>query len=506
MYKHLKGSAAAVFIFIFCAAFAQAADLSWENIGRELSDVTALLTDRLNPEYIYVGTGRGAFMTKDAGKTWRPASRLNRKINFFAQDNQSIVYAAAAGGLFMTNDQGKNWKKIFSGRNPQESNCRALAVSKDNVVFLGTDAGLFISRDRGKGWQRENGRLGNVPIVSIAEDGLNDVIYVASADKVFKLKGESDSYEAIFSVGSEEAGENNESEEDDSANDAASADSRIRGVAVASCQPSRLYLAARSRVYTSDDQGLTWNPIPDFGLLSKDIKSISLSRGCELYAISKSGIFLFKEKRWQELSLRLAVVDIRFLAIDSQDNLYAATDKGVFKSARSDLFVNTGKTITYFKDEPEIKELQAAAIRYAQVIDPVRIENLRKQARLKAILPALSLDYDKTVTSYINSSTTRFEVGPPDWGFSLKWDLSDLIWSEQQRLIDSQVRLMIVLRNDILDEVNKLYFERRRVKIELAYLSPQEPRKIEEKKLRLEELTASLDALTGGFFSQRIKD
>ena len=65
---------------------------------------------------------------------------------------------------------------------------------------------------------------------------------------------------------------------------------------------------------------------------------------------------------------------------------------------------------------------------------------------------------------------------------------------------------MIVLRNDILDEVNKLYFERRRVKIELAYLSPQESRKIEEKKLRLEELSASLDALTGGFFSRQSKD
>ena len=65
---------------------------------------------------------------------------------------------------------------------------------------------------------------------------------------------------------------------------------------------------------------------------------------------------------------------------------------------------------------------------------------------------------------------------------------------------------MIVLRNDILDEVNKLYFERRRVKIELAYLPAQESRKIEDKKLRLEELAASLDALTGGFFSRRLNN
>jgi len=495
-----------VVTFIFCAVLAGAADLTWENISGEISDVNAVLVDKLNPEYLYAGTGRGVFMTKDAGKAWKAASRLSRRINFLAQDNQSIIYAAAAGGLFITNDQGKNWKKIFGGRDSQEGNCRTLAISKNNVIFLGTDAGLFISKDRGRNWQREKGRLGSAAIVSIAEDSLHDVIYVASPDKVFKLQGESGSYATIFTTGSAEEEEDNESETEDST-DTDSSGAGIRGVAVASCQASRVYLVAKSRVYTSDDQGLTWDHISDFGLLSKDIKSISLSpRGCELYTITKSGIFLFKEKRWQELSLRLPVVDIRFLAIDNQDSLYAAADKGIFKAAIDDSFANAGKAVACFKGEPAIEELHAAAIRYAEVIDPIKMENLRKQAKLKAILPSFSLDYDKTVTSYSNSSSTRFEIGPPEWGLSFKWDLSDLIWSEQQRLIDSQARLMIVLRNDILDEVNKLYFERRRVKIELAYLSPQESRKIEDKKLRLEELAASLDALTGGFFSRRLNN
>jgi len=64
---------------------------------------------------------------------------------------------------------------------------------------------------------------------------------------------------------------------------------------------------------------------------------------------------------------------------------------------------------------------------------------------------------------------------------------------------------VVQLRDDILDEVNKLYFERLRVKIELDNLSIEDRKKRAEKELRLEELTASLDALTGGYFSQALK-
>jgi hypothetical protein len=60
---------------------------------------------------------------------------------------------------------------------------------------------------------------------------------------------------------------------------------------------------------------------------------------------------------------------------------------------------------------------------------------------------------------------------------------------------------LVQLRNDILDEVNKIYFARLRVKMELDNLGIEERKKRLEKELRLQELTASLDALTGGYFS-----
>jgi hypothetical protein len=253
-------------------------------------------------------------------------------------------------------------------------------------------------------------------------------------------------------------------------------------------------------VFITNNQGRSWRRFAHFGLLNKRIDFISTSQDSLPLAITKSGIFIYNKERWQELTLRLAMQDIRFLTIDDFGNIYAAGDKGLFKSSqlpKRAIFLSL-KT----NQEPTIQEIQRAAIEYAQVIDPKQIALHRRLARLKAILPDFSLDYDKTISTYSNSQVTRFSAGPRDWGASLKWSLGDLIWSEQQRLIDSQVRLMVKLRQDILDEVTRLYFERKNLQLELASSQESGFIKKQDKELRIEELTALLDGLTGGYLSK----
>ena len=64
---------------------------------------------------------------------------------------------------------------------------------------------------------------------------------------------------------------------------------------------------------------------------------------------------------------------------------------------------------------------------------------------------------------------------------------------------------MVELRDDILDQVNKFYFERLRVKMELDSLNIEDRKKRFEKELKLQELTASLDALTAGYYSEQLR-
>ncbi|MFA4854928.1 MAG: hypothetical protein WC616_06250, partial [Candidatus Omnitrophota bacterium] len=152
--------------------------------------------------------------------------------------------------------------------------------------------------------------------------------------------------------------------------------------------------------------------------------------------------------------------------------------------------------------------------KYAEV-NPEKISQWRKKAAIKAILPQLSVGVDRNSTDlwhWEGGSTTncyddvlRRGRDSIDWDVSLSWDLSDLIWNDAQTSIDVRSRLMVELRDDILDQVNKFYFERLRVKMELDSLNIEDRKKRFEKELKLQELAASLDALTAGYYSEQLR-
>jgi hypothetical protein len=168
----------------------------------------------------------------------------------------------------------------------------------------------------------------------------------------------------------------------------------------------------------------------------------------------------------------------------------------------------------YSQDEPKISEIQQVAIRYAQV-EPEKILEWRQAAAKKAWLPQLSVGVDRDTGDLWHWETGSSTKSGDDllvpgketigWDVRLSWDLGELVWNNDQTSIDTRSRLMVQLREDILDEVTKIYFERLRVKMELDSLSIEERKKRLEKELRLEELTAYLDGLTGGYFSRKIK-
>ena len=63
---------------------------------------------------------------------------------------------------------------------------------------------------------------------------------------------------------------------------------------------------------------------------------------------------------------------------------------------------------------------------------------------------------------------------------------------------------MVELRDDIVDEVTRIYFERRRLQVSLLTQPPSDPQVAIDKELRQRELAAMLDGLTGGYFSAQL--
>lgn len=162
-------------------------------------------------------------------------------------------------------------------------------------------------------------------------------------------------------------------------------------------------------------------------------------------------------------------------------------------------------------NEPSILELHRAAIRYNEV-SPNKVTNWRRQAAIKALLPDISIGYDtnvyKTISTSIKDSKTYFWEGPDDqakgWDVTASWDLGDLIYNDDQTSIDSRSKLMVQLRNDVLEQLNTAYFERKKLQRQLDKIPDKTSEAYLEREVRIEELTAQIDALTGGYLTRRM--
>lgn len=513
-----------VFFVIISISLCWAAN-DWDNISREMRNARSVLIDPDDTKVIYLGTDKGLFKTQDAGESWRNlflSKPKNISINFLflSPDNKNFLYAATESGLFYSEDKGGKWNRVFKGKNSLEANCSAVAAFKESI-YLGTNQGLFISRDRGRSWNKGQGRLGVAAVFNIVY--LHDnpaLLYVSCSEGVFKSIDSGERWDKVFISTLKD----NEEEEEDNGQEDLDEEAKysdIRYLVVDPKNPLNLYLATSHGIYQSKDGGLSWEGYTEFGLLSHEASFLLCSAESRLYSITKSGVFVYRKERWEELSLGLSFKKINFLALDKNGILYLCMDSGLFKLNSKEESGSSNITGAYFNNEPTVSEVQREAIKYAEV-SPDKIIRWRKQAARRAWLPKVTMgadfDRDKTVsksiwgTSGTNTYDGKHYVGPDDetryenmnLGVSLTWDLGDLIWNGAQTIIDVRSRLMVQLRDDILDEVNKLYFERIRVKAELDDLSIEERKKRFEKELRLRELTASIDALTGGFFSREL--
>ncbi len=494
-----------------------AQDLTWEDIGRGNLNIQCILIGPENSKIIFAGSGGNVLKSNDSGESWRrvlAAKARGSKINVLVMEknNCNVVYAATGNGLYRSSNLGERWERIFRGKMEIENQCTTI-LSKAQVIFVGTKAGLFISRDNGRSWHKQEIGIGNCSILNIEFGaGQNAAIYLAATSGIFKSLDDGKSWEKVFvSYSNSDSAEEMIEEEPDSPE-------RLTDINFVKPDPHNsnlLYFSCVKGVYRSINQGQSWEKLTEYGLLNRDIKMICLADSSEIFALSSSGIFLYAKERWSELSFGLIAGKLNYFTLDNLNNIYAVGEKGIYKSNQNNPsnFKRSSLFDEYLKYEPNIRDVQLAAIKFAEV-SPEKIIQWRKDAAKKAFLPRINIGLDRNSTDlwhWEGGSTTKADDDTLrrgqdniDWDVSLSWDLSDLIWSEAQTSIDVRSKLMVELRDDILDQVNKLYFEHLRMKSELDNLALEDRSKRFQKQLKLEELVASLDALTSGYYSEQL--
>jgi hypothetical protein len=149
-----------------------------------------------------------------------------------------------------------------------------------------------------------------------------------------------------------------------------------------------------------------------------------------------------------------------------------------------------------------------------------RITRLQRNVARRGLLPELEIhgdyggfrasdeDHDETVFASgdrfrlldrLNERGRDFVLGA-----ELRWDLGSTVYNPDEIDVSKEVRELIELRDEVLDEINQLYFERRRVLLERARLADPTSLEAERLALRARELGAGLDAWTGGWWSRQL--
>lgn len=177
------------------------------------------------------------------------------------------------------------------------------------------------------------------------------------------------------------------------------------------------------------------------------------------------------------------------------------------------LAASARKILARFKHEPTVREMQKVAIRYA-LVNQDRIANLFVRARFAGWLPEFRARYnyntdDDRTTSFPTPTSPILTSQATDldhrFEFRATWSLDELVFNRNELSVYRELKRLVELRTDILKEITKLYFERRRLQVDLILNPPRSLLNRVRRMLRLQELSADLDGLTGGYFSRRLK-
>ncbi len=542
MRGHSISLAAAVVCFILHLALTANAgvhEMVWKDFSGGIidADLQNVVVSPDIQDTAYTNSMNSVYRTADGGKTWKEVLSFRgtgNTINTITvmPNNEKIILAGTSEGLYRSDDGGTQWVRIFRGIGNLEDSVVSIAVHPvhTQIIFIGTGSGLYRTDNNGKDWNRDNNLPAGSSVRSIAIDNSRaDIIYTATGKGIYKSTNNGIDWQRIFVTNLQEINDTITKQDEAIYLEEANTDIEIKSIVIDPSDSEIVFAGTTSGLLITQDSGLTWRKAGNSGLINRDIRRLAVSSEDpdSIFAATEKGVFRYSKTsdNWHELYNGLVSSDIRSIAFSFDQYagskvLWAATRNGLYKMVPvAKVFsdhskVEAQQVFSEFGNEPTIEEIREAAMSYAEV-QPEKIEGWRKAAAKKALLPDLRFEFNnnKTRQSSTYFYSTKDEKYKDDdvtrdrndaWSVSLTWQLGDLVWNDAQTSIDTRSKLMVELRDDILNEVTRLYFERRRMQIEML-LSPHEDIKEKiDKELRLQELTADIDALTGSYLSRRL--
>lgn len=441
----------------------------------------------------------------------------------------SHYYLASSQSVFASQDRAHSWRRVYHSSADENIGVHDV-IAFEGQVFVATAQGVFTTKETHKQWKKIQGI--NLEVFHLAAS--SDGVLAAGDAELYLINNHDHSVKKIFHLSGISLPEDKKS----------SHNPLIRDITVHADR--WIFIASARGVFYYDQKNDTWEKLKSTGLPTEILTSLvttsyppSQPRRCPdqhafgclgIFAGTSEGVFAYEDGRWVSIYKGMSGQSVTDLVVDQAGQIYAGSEYGLFSLSLEEVFMSDGEAKSYqenhildyvelqklFVHEPSIQLVHEWVIDYADVSNS-KVEAWKRKARHKSWMPSLSLgvDGDQDVTysdSVYGSSSGTHYIAPDDktygrdygWDVSMSWDLSDVIWSTDQTTIDSRAKLMVELREDLLDQVTRIYFERRRLQVELHVLAFDDGMEVVDRHMRIEELTALIDSLTGGKFTESL--
>jgi hypothetical protein len=466
---------------IVIGAAAPAKGEGWRRIGPvPAAPVTALAADGTG-RHIAAASGGKVYVSHDGGRYWHGAGGADGEVLdlVFLDDGPrgGTLIAAGENGVRMSRD-GFAWRPAdltgAAGRGAVHAVIHG--PPGEARLALGTDGGVLLADRLEAGWRAVSVALPGRPVHRLAWTPGGSIVAGSEA--------------GLYRI--------------DPARPGTAQRVAARAVRDVAASGDRALAATDRGALISTEETDAWREIESGGAMSRSADAVAALPG-------EPGVFLLADSRqvWRiapETAPR-AVADAppgeatRAL-LPLPGKLLAATDRGLYESPLPDApersvelsgqasLASLAATDLrrLWREDPPIAQVRRAALR-ASHLEPGRIRRNFRGVRVRALLPEFRVslrqrrvrhrdqDQDQVFTSgalrHLFDTSRDLDLDR-DLVLTAEWDLGSLLFHPDELDVSEEARRVLALRDDVLDEVNQIYFERRRAMLSLAGLAGSE--------------------------------
>jgi photosystem II stability/assembly factor-like uncharacterized protein len=284
---------------------------SWYTAGLANEEVASTAVNPQNPNFLYSGTnGGGLYRSENAGGSWTHSQKGLHATRVRAAavalgDSNRLFASIFEDGVFQTLDGGENWSRLGAGLNSET--VRGLVTNPANPAYLFAlteTAGLQRCDLNGACWQQ----------IEISFPAISQMQAISNVDDPFAQLPLLEPWE-----------------EDETPNPTATSQNpALLSLVFAPADPQIAYLGtAGAGLYKSQDNGHTWQPS---GLAGETIVGIAVHPQDPetLFAATAGTVLQSINGGLDWMDLGLAGLEIYMLALDSNADIYAGTNDGVY--------------------------------------------------------------------------------------------------------------------------------------------------------------------------------